>query len=197
MGRTPPDLGTAMLDATTDRLDLDAALAHVAAAPRDLGTLEMIVVRPGEDRRATPKAATCTVEGGVAGDDWVDRGSRHTVDGRANPAQQVAVTSARWLERVAGGRDRWPLAGDQLVVDLDLSDDSLVAGDRLRIGEVELEATGHPHNGCAKYRDRFGDAAFRAAASPEGRRLHLRGIYLRVVRPGRLTVGDTILRVDV
>lgn len=185
-----------MLDATTDGLDLDAALAHVAAAPRDHGTLEMVVVRPGEDQRATPDTVTCTVEGGVAGDDWVHRGSRHTVDGSANPAQQVAVTSARWLERVAGGRDRWPLAGDQLVVDLDLSEDGLAAGDRLRIGEVVFEATGHPHNGCAKYRDRFGDRAFRATASPEGRRLHLRGIYLRVVRAGRLAVGDTIRRVD-
>lgn len=175
--------------------ELEAGLAHVAAAPRERGTLEMIVVRPGEDQRATPQSAACTVDGGVVGDDWVARGSRHTADGRANPDQQVAVVNARYLDLVAGSRDRWPLAGDQLVVDLDLSEDHLRAGDRLRIGEVEVEVTPHAHNGCAKFRDRFGVDAVRFANGPEGRRLHLRGIYVRVVRAGTLHVGDEIQRV--
>lgn len=175
--------------------ELEAALPTVAAAPRDRGTLAMIVVRPDEDQRATPASAECTVEGGVHGDGWVRRGSRHTADGAANPDQQVAVTGARWMDAVTGDRGRWPLAGDQLVLDLDLSDDHLAAGDRLRIGEVEFEVTPHAHNGCVKYRARFGDAAFRMTATPEGRRLHLRGIYLRVVVPGTVHVGDAVVRV--
>lgn len=174
--------------------ELEAALADVAQAPRDHGTLEMIVVRPTEGARATPASAACTVEGGVEGDDWARRGSRHTPDGSPNPDQQVAVTGARWMRAIADDRARWPLAGDQLVLDLDLSDDALTAGDRLRVGEVEFEVTGHPHNGCAKYRDRFGDAALRVTATPEGRRLHLRGIYLRVVTPGTVHVGDVVQR---
>lgn len=174
--------------------ELEAGLGHVAAAPRERGTLEMIVVRPGEDRRATPTSAACTVHAGIAGDDWAARGSRHTADGRANPDQQIAVMNARYLDLVAGSRDRWPLAGDQLVVDLDLSDDHLAAGDRLRVGGVEVEVTPHAHTGCAKFRDRFGVEAVRFANGPEGRRLHLRGIYVRVVRPGVLHVGDTIER---
>ena len=174
------------------RAELEAGLAHVQASPRGAGTLDMIVVRPAIDQRRTPEAVTCTVEGGIVGDDWPQRGSRHTPDGRANPEQQVAVINARFLDLVAGGRDRWPLAGDQLVVDLDLSEDHLVAGDRLRIGAIEVEVTAHPHNGCDKFRDRFGLDAVRFANSPEGRRLHLRGIYVRVVVPGDLHVGDAI-----
>lgn len=175
--------------------ELEAGLDHVAAAPRDRGTLEMLVVRPAVDERATPAAAACTVEGGIEGDDWATRGSQHTEDGSANPDQQLAVINARYLDLVAGGRQRWPLAGDQLVVDLDLSEDHLQPGDRLRIGRVQVEVTPHPHNGCAKFRRRFGLEAVRLTLTPLGQWLHLRGIYVRVVVPGTLHVGDPIERV--
>ena len=89
------------------------------------------------------------------------------------------------------------MAGDQLVVDLDLSDEHLQAGDRLRIGEVEVEVTPYPHTGCDTFRDRFGTDAVRLANSPEGRRLHLRGIYVRVVVAGTLRVGDAIEKLPV
>jgi MOSC domain-containing protein YiiM len=171
------------------REELEQGLAHVVAAPRDRGRLEMLVVRPAEDHRATPSQARCTVDGGVDGDDWASRGRR------PNPDKQITVMNARYLDLIAGSRDRWPLAGDQLVVDLDLSDDHLAVGDRLRIGDAELEVTAPPHTGCAKFRERFGEQALRVANDPEGRRLHLRGIYVRVVVPGTLYVGAEIERV--
>lgn len=175
---------------------IEAGMDHVLASLRDRGRLEMIVVRPAEGQRATPTVARCTVAGGVEGDSWASRGSRHTPDGSANPDQQITVMNARYLDLVAGTRDRWPLAGDQLVVDLDLSEDALAAGDRLRIGEVVVEVTPHPHTGCDKFRDRFGLDAVRYANSPLGRQHHLRGIHVRVVAEGTLSVGDTIERVD-
>ena len=175
--------------------ELEAAAPALAASPRERGRLEMIVVRPGVDRRETPASVACTVAAGIEGDDWAARGSRHTDDGRANPDQQIAVMNAAYLDLIAGSRDRWPLAGDQLVVDLDLSEDHLQAGDRLRVGQVEVVVTPHAHNGCAKFRDRFGVDAVRFANGPTGRRLHLRGIYVRVVVPGTMQVGDTIERV--
>lgn len=175
--------------------DIEAGLDHVLAAPRDRGRLEMLVVRPGEDRRETPDEARCTVTGGVEGDDWVRRASRHTDDGGPNPDQQITMMNARYLDLVAGGRDRWPLAGDQFVVDLDLGEQALAPGDRLRVGEVVVEVTAHPHNGCDKFRDRFGMDAVRFANSPVGRRHHLRGIHVRVVEEGVVRVGDPIERV--
>lgn len=179
-------------DQITRRLD------HIAAAPRDGGRLEMIVARPGVDERTTPERATCTVTAGLDGDNWIDRPSKHTDDGSADPERQLTLMSARYLDLIANGdRSCWPLAGDQLIVDLDLSDDNLAAGDRLAIGTVELEVTAAPHNGCAKFADRFGKDAVRVANSPEGKRAHLRGIYVRVVTDGELAVGDIIQRVTV
>ena len=175
---------------------IEAGMDHVLAAPRDHGRVEMLVVRPGEDERTTPDEVRCTVLGGVEGDDWARRGSRHTADGGPNPDQQITVMNARYLDLIADGdRDRWPLAGDQLLVDLDLGEDALAPGDRLRIGEIEVEVTAHPHNGCDKFRDRFGLDAVRFANSPLGRRHHLRGIHVRMVVDGVVRVGDGIDRV--
>lgn len=193
MGAVAPDRTCPMTHRTL--AELEAGLAHVTGAPRDRGTLEMIVVRPAEGERATPPTVGCTVDGGVDGDGWARRGSRHTDDGSANADQQVTLINARYLDLIAGERDRWPLAGDQLVVDLDLSDEHLHPGDRLRIGDVELEVTAHPHTGCVKFRDRFGLEALRFANGPVGRSLHLRGIHARVVVAGTVAVGDTIERV--
>ena len=58
-------------------------------------------------------------------------------------------------------RDRWPLAGDQLYVDLDLSHENLPVGTRLAIGTAELEVTAAPHTGCKKFASRFGLEALR------------------------------------
>lgn len=177
--------------------ELETGLAHVAAAPRDRGTVEMIVLRPEVDQRTTPDQAVLTVDGGVEGDTWPARGSRHTEDGGANPEQQIAVMNARYLDLIAGGRDRWPLAGDQLVVDLDLSQDALQPGDQLQLGDAVVEVTPHPHKGCAKFRDRFGLAAVQFANGRVGTPMRLRGLYVRVVLGGTVRVGDTIGRVEV
>ena len=79
-------------------------------------------------------------------------------------------------------------------MDLDLSEDGLPAGTRLRIGEATIEITDQPHTGCAKYRRRFGEEALRFVNSLEGRALNLRGRNARVVVPGTIGAGDAISR---
>jgi MOSC domain-containing protein YiiM len=95
---------------------------------------------------------------------------------------------------VAGDdRTRWPFAGDQLYVDLDISEDNLPPGTQVRLGPtVVVEISDEPHTGCAKFRDRFGVDAARFVNSPEGLRLRLRGLNARVVTPGDVTIGDFV-----
>ena len=114
------------------------------------------------------------------------------LDGSAHPGRQLTLVNARAIALVARDRDRWPLAGDQLYVDLDLSPENLPAGTRLAVGEAVIEVTDQLHTGCAKYTARFGPAAIRFVNQPTGRSLRLRGMYARVVVPGTVRAGDAI-----
>jgi MOSC domain-containing protein YiiM len=100
--------------------------------------------------------------------------------------------NSRVIALLAQERDRWLLAGDQLFVDFDLSDDNLPAGTRLALGTAVLEVTALPHTGCDKSRARFGVDALKFVNSPAGRRLHLRGINAKVVQPGGVRAGDVV-----
>jgi MOSC domain-containing protein YiiM len=68
----------------------------------------------------------------------------------------------------------------------------LPPGSRLRVGEALLEVTPAPHNGCQKYRARFGEDALRFVWMQELRHRNLRGIYMRVETAGRVKPGDRV-----
>jgi hypothetical protein len=172
--------------------ELLAGLDTVEGSPRDIGSLELIVLRPEPGAREVPDVAEVSVDVGLVGDSWRSRGSRHTEDGSAEPDRQLTIANARALALFADDREHWPLAGDQLYVDLDLSDENLPAGARLAIGDAVVEITAAPHTGCAKFADRFGMDVARFVNGPDGRRLRLRGINARVVTPGTIRRGDEV-----
>lgn len=175
-----------------DRAALEAGLADILAAPRDTGTLRMIVRRPRVDAREVLDEADLDLDEGLAGDSWRLRRSSRTADGSPHPDMQLNIMSARVVALVARDRDRWPLAGDQLFVDLDLSAANLPPGTRLEIGGAVVEVTEQPHTGCRKFVDRFGLDAMKFVNSPLGRQLNLRGVCARVVGPGRVRTGDIV-----
>jgi MOSC domain-containing protein len=174
--------------------ELERGVDEVRGAPPDGGRVEMIVRRPAVDEREVLTEAEVDLGIGVHGDTWRERGSSSTPDGAANPAAQVTVMNARAAALIAGDRDRWPLAGDQLYVDLDLGGANLPAGTRLSLGTAVLEVSDKPHTGCKKFAERFGQDAARFVNSPVGRELNLRGINTRVVVPGTIRVGDAVCK---
>ena len=174
------------------RAELEAGLDEVRSAPRRTGRLELIVRRPEPEQREALAQAELDLAEGLVGDCWRDRGSSSTADGSANPDAQLTLMNARATALIAGERERWPLAGDQLYVDLDMSAEHLPAGSRLRIGAAVVEVTALPHTGCGKFVRRFGVAAMKFVNSPVGRELNLRGINARVVAPGTIRVGDEV-----
>jgi hypothetical protein len=175
--------------------ELAAGLATIRQSPADAGTVEMIVRRPAQDEREVLEEGRLTTDDGLVGDHWRARGSRSTPDGSANPECQLTLMNARLVDLLAGGdRQAWPLAGDQLYVDLDLSVENLPAGTRLAIGTAMIEVTEPPHTGCAKFSARFGSEAMRFVNSPAGRALRLRGLNARVVEPGEVRRGDAVRR---
>ena len=173
--------------------DLEASLEHLRAAPPDGGTLAMIVRRPTIDQREILEAGELDPATGLVGDNWHDRPSRSSADGKAHPDRQLTVMNVRCAALIAGDdRDQMALAGDQLYVDLDIGVDNLPAGTRLAIGTAVIEMTEPPHTGCVKFRARFGEDAMRFVNSPEGKALRLRGANARVVQPGVVRQGDVI-----
>ena len=174
---------------TTDQLE--ALVDHVAAAPAGVGTVELVVARPAVGERLVLDVGELRPGVGLVGDNYRERGSSRPEGGPADPLAELNLMSARALEAVAGpDRDRWPPAGDQLIVDFDLSAANCPAGTRLRVGTAVIEVTPKPHNGCAKFADRYGIDAARWVNSRKD--LRLRGICAVVVEPGRVAVGDTI-----
>lgn len=162
---------------------LEAGLPAIQQSPSDNGALLAIVRRPATNSREELAEADLDTALGLVGDSW--KGSRFE-----KADNQLTLINTRAIDLIAGGRGRWALAGDQLYVDLDLSHENLPPGTRLAIGSTLIEITAEPHTGCGKFRSRYGAEALAFVNSPDGRRLNLRGIYAKVVTPGRIRTGD-------
>lgn len=175
---------------TCDQLDAGWA---AGTSPIGVGTVDLIVRRPDVDAREVLDEGELIVGEGLAGDNYRARGSAATHDGSAHPEAQLNLMSSRALDLVADGdRSRWPLAGDQLIVDLDLSIDHLPVGTRLALGTAVIEVAAKPHNGCAKFARRFGQDAARWAN--QNRHERRRGLNAVVVVAGTVRTGDTITK---
>ena len=175
--------------------ELEAGLDEIRRAPRDEGTLELIVRRPAVDEREVLDAGELSLEAGLVGDSWITRGSSRTPDGSAHPDMQLNIMNSRVTALVAQHKDRWQLAGDQLYLDMDLSEENLPAGTRFAIGAAVIEVSPQPHLGCNKFVSRFGLEAMQFVNSPLGKQLRLRGINARVVSAGVIGVGDVVRKI--
>jgi MOSC domain-containing protein YiiM len=129
---------------------------------------------------------------GLQGDNWGDSRTAEATPPDAESSNQISLMSSRVIEELAVTEDRWPLAGDNLYVDFDLSTENLPPGSRIVVGTALLEITGEPHTGCKKFLRRFGKDAVDFVNSAEGKKLNLRGIFARVLQAGIVRVGDAI-----
>jgi MOSC domain-containing protein YiiM len=163
---------------------LRRAFEALPGAPVQRGRLALIVRRQELGRREAPQRLRLSPETGVPGDAWSTRG-------QPDPAGQIAVMQADVARLIANGQPL-ELFGDNLFLELDLSSGNLLPGSRVRIGAAILEVTAKPHDGCRKFRARFGSDALHFVADREQRHRNLRGIYMRVLEAGEVCVGDAV-----
>jgi hypothetical protein len=177
------------------RAELEAGLDHIRQAPKREGSLDLIVRRPSVNAREILETAELNQAVGLVGDTWMLRNSSRMPAGGPHPDMQLNIISSRAVALVAQVRERWALAGDQLYVDLDLSEENLPPWTRLTLGAAVIEVTDQPHTGCAKFVARFGVEAMKFVNSPVGRALRLRGLNARVVQPGTIHAGDIVRKI--
>jgi hypothetical protein len=175
--------------------ELETALDHLRQAPKDDGVIELIVRRPEVDRREVLDEAVLDLSLGLVGDNWKVRGSKRTPDGSAHPDMQINIMNSRVTALVARERERWPLAGDQFYIDMDLSRENLPAGSRIAVGSAVLEVSPLPHTGCKKFVARFGVEAMEFVNSELGKALCLRGINAKIIQGGTVKIGQTAKKI--
>ena len=147
------------------------------------GVVHRLCLRLGGGAHRCPDAIEVTQDEGVVGDRWA----------RAKVREPDAqVTLMRWdvARLVAGDRAPPEAAGDNVFVDLDLSEQALPVGAVIRVGAVALVVTAMPHLGCSKFRARFGADAMRWVNDPHHRDRRLRGVNTTVRTGGTIRVGD-------
>ncbi|WP_203338705.1 MOSC domain-containing protein [Nocardioides limicola] len=173
--------------------ELTSHLPVLRQAPAERGTVALVVRRPEIDRREILSSGLLDPEKGLVGDNWLERATSRAVAAGRHLEAQLNVMSARMIEFLADTDEQRALAGDQLYLDLDISVANLPTGARLAIGETAvIEVTAKPHNGCAKFTERFGRDAMMFVNSPVGKELRLRGFNARVIAAGDVHLGDPV-----
>ena len=181
-----------MAHLTTD--ELTERVAALDVPPMDNGTITALVLRPEVNERKVVQSIRVKPNEGIEGDNYVARGSSKTPDGGPHPEAQICMMRSDVLNVFSDGDEaKWPLAGDQMLVDFDLSTDNLPTGTELGIGSATFRVVAKPHNGCQKFSERYGlDARRFANSDPVAR---YRGIYIIVLTEGEVSVGDTIAKI--
>jgi MOSC domain-containing protein YiiM len=156
------------------------------ASPKQGGTVRRCVIRTGRGQRSLEPSVELSPERGVHGDSWI----HHP---HAAPGNQVALINVHLIDALAGGSaEKAALAGDNLHVDLDLSEANLPVGTRLKIGTTVLVVSGMLHRPCRSFIERFGAVAAKKVARATRRGLRGRGVLCSIERGGVVQVGDAI-----
>lgn len=165
--------------------ELERLWNGAAPPPIGHGVVRGICLRRGAGRHDLAEQGEVTVTEGLVGDRW-------KLAEDPERLCQVTFMNATVADLIAHGDTPRHDAGDNFYVDLDLSEGTLPAGARIRVGAALLEVTAEPHLGCKKFNQRFGPGALRWVNHLEHRSSRLRGVNLRVLEGGTVRVGDAI-----
>jgi MOSC domain-containing protein YiiM len=153
--------------------------------PRGRGEVQLITVRRKDGGHRCPESIRVTRDGGVEGDRWA-------LDPERELGRQVTLMTTRAAELVAAGEQPLDAVGDNFLVDLELAEEVLPAGTRIRLGSALLEVSEEPHLGCKKFSERFGPGALRWVNLAGNRSRRVRGVNCRVIEDGVVAVGDPV-----
>ena len=168
---------------------------HIAAAPRDHGTIDRLCFRTGYGERDFVDHLDMTASGGIADERWGKAPWLRRSDGTADPRIQVCILSRRVDHAVRVDANMID-PGDTIITDLDLTMANMPVGQILQIGDVKIRVSDVFNDACVKWRTRYGQAAFDWVNEPAHRPLRLRGILCEIIQDGRISRHDIISKVE-
>lgn len=166
--------------------ELAAKFASRPNSPRDIGQVTLLLSRPASAKRLLPERALLSVESGMPEDCWQQLPASEQT---GNMQLSIMETSVGTL--IANGQEL-SLFGDNLMFDLDISEQNLPIGSLIQAGAALLQVTPEPHTGCGQYQQRFGRDALRYISQPARREQRLRGVYMKVIEQGFVALGDKV-----
>jgi hypothetical protein len=172
--------------------DLAAAMPDVLEAPKSGGAVEFLCFRPGYGERRFVDSLTVTRAQGIPGERWGTAPWLKLPDGTGHPGIQVSILPRRVLDLVWRDRETQLHPGDTFVADLDTSEANLPEGQLIAVGTAVLRVSEVFNDGCAKWKVRYGEAAYTWVRAPEHRPLRLRGVLCSVETDGVIKLGDKV-----
>ena len=164
---------------------IEAELAQLTPAPRNTGTVNGLVLRPKRGERKVVDRLELCPEKGILGDRW---GSKK----RKSKDRQVSAIRSDVLRCLAGNATE-ALSGDNLHLDLDLSEQNLPVGSEVSIGrDVRLRVSPEFYGPCHLFEARFGESAYAASIGETWLPLRVRGVLFEVIQGGEIEIGDAI-----
>jgi hypothetical protein len=204
--------------------ELKQGVPEIRQAPSDKGVINMIIIRPQSNMRKNLSECIVSVKGGIVGDRWGKSQTLLTSLGSRNPGlkistigkriisfirqfpamllrhrnydRQISIMNTRAISLIEPDKERWPLTGDNFIIDMDISYSNLHSGQKLAIGEAIIEITPLLHTSCGKFEQRFGKDARAFVNSSIGLNLRLRGVLAKVIKPGNIRVGDIVTKIN-
>ena len=169
-----------------------AALPGVLSAPKTGSAVELLCFRPGFGERRFVDELTLTRAHGIPGERWSTAPWLKLDDGNGHPGIQVSILPRRVLDLVWRDREGTVHPGDTFVCDLDMSEANLPAGQLLAVGTALLRVSEVRNDACAKWKVRYGAAAYDWVRAPGHEDLRLRGVLCSIESDGIIRLGDAV-----
>lgn len=172
--------------------EIEHAMPHILAAPRDHGPISMLLYRRKYNDRVFTDRLRLTRAHGVAGDFEMQTPWLKLADGTIDPRIQVSILPQRVLDLCWRNRHTNLHPGDQIIADLNMTVENLRPGTLIAAGTAVLRVSGIWNEGCVKWKARCGKVAYDWTRAPAHEALRLRGIFCAIEQDGDGAVGDKI-----
>lgn len=172
--------------------ELDRLYRALPQRPTGEAKVNALCVRPGPEKREERTSIEFDPVRGAIGDRWERKTWLYLPDGKPDPRVQLAVCNSCVLAMIQEATGVHHHPGDTVFTDLDLSEQNLATGSRLRIGSAVVEISDVENDACAKFAVHYGAAVLHWIRLPENRPLRLRGLFARVITGGLVRVDDPV-----